>query len=485
MRVQQGAGGMVAVGGGPLEDIPRGGIGYLMYGDGVNLVDFDPAWKRLAGGERSVLVDVAVRLSLVDALAGADAAFDRQLEALALYLLCTCIDALADPKWIPFADWLRTKKAKYHDEIVARTAELGWLIEKMGPQGEVPDLIAAAMCLDRVYMRYHGASRMFGQFFLGLPSDVKSFLAEHYMVFQKAENWVDPARQQAWHAKLVDDRLQAVARYLYEYRRSRFTHRAKVYQAGALGAWKPEQLLNRSPLEVRGWGWFTFHGDEVDAQPELTVLVGGNRVLTEAFLLRTAIICHCRGLLGLENGIEFVRQQAEWRRQRAILSRACAEVQANWDTYKYYSVSWMAWEDWDNVRYHGSPEFQWQWLEAMLQSDLSSYGLPIDSLQRDVQSCISSLKALNQPVREFNDEFPPLYIRQRRAELRDCPEDQRAKQARRAELYDRLAHMCEFREARWYLGQLRHMIYGMLHAVRDQGGPRVYVCSTPDYRAWM
>jgi len=482
MRVRQGLGGIVAAGLGEADRIPRGGIYYQVFGEGTNLVDFAPKLESIDDDTRRLLADIAQRLTLIDRLENLSRSFvDSQLDALPLYLLCTCIDALANPTWLPFNDWMATRKQKY--EITERDAKLQALIGDIDQISDAVEFVTAVLDLYRTYLKHHGTSRKFGQFFLELPDEVKSFVADAYMVLDGDQIFIDPAVRQAWLDRSVDERLQAVAGYLYQYRRNDFTHGVKAHRTtGSDNLRTLEEALTKKPGEPRGASILFFYEDNDYEKKEvkLTVLVSES----EVFLLRTAIVCYCRSLLGLENRAEFIRQHAERHHRLLILRNVVNEIQRNWRVYKYYSMDWMAYED-KNDRYCGIPEFQWDWLEAVLELDLEGYGLVTENLLRDVRTCIARLEVLNDPIRQLNEDFPPLYIRNQREDLRNVPEDEQAKQRAKIDLFQHLRRLREYSDARWYLGQLIRIFSEMLHIVPDQGGPRFYGYSAPDYRGWL
>ena len=121
----------------------------------------------------------------------------------------------------------------------------------------------------------------------------------------------------------------------------------------------------------------------------------------------------------------------------------------------------------------------------MPELDLEGYGLVTENLIRDTKTCVSGLKALNEPIRQLNEEFPPLYIRNRREDLRDVPEDKKAKQRAKVQMFQQLQKMQGYRDVRWYLGRLIQVFTGMLHVVPDQGGPKMYSYSAANYRGWL
>jgi hypothetical protein len=480
MNVSKGPGYTIAVGSDKeIENIPRSGICYQILGEGINLVDFAPKLKTLDDETRRLLTNVALRLALIDRLGNLSTGpVDLQFAALKLYLLCTCIDTLANPAWLPFNDWMITRKQKY--EISERDEQLQRLAGEVDQITDAAGIVAMIRELYNVYLGYHGTSRKFGQFFLSLPDAVKTLIADAYMLFYEKQNFLDPAVRQAWVDQSEDQRLLAIAQYLYKYRRNDFTHAGKIYQTTWPSNFRTSEEAKNMEPDKRGVLLSFFKDNDPQKEIELTVMVNED----EAFLLRTAIVYHCRGLIGIEDDAEFIQKHAERRRRLLILHNVVDEIRSNWKTYKYYSINWMAYED-NADRYHGIPEFQWRWLEAVPELDLEGYGLVTENLIQDTKTCVSRLKALNEPIRQLNKEFPPLYIRNRREDLRDVPEDPKAKRRAKVQMFRRLQEMHEYRDVRWYLGRLIQVFTGMLHVVPDQGGPKMYGYPAPNYHGWL
>ena len=248
---------------------------------------------------------------------------------------------------------MATRKQKY--DISERDEQLQRLEGEIDQVADASGIVTMVHELYSVYLRYHGTSRKFGQFFLSLPDAVKTLIADAYMLFHGKQSFPDAAVYQAWLDQSEDQRLLAIAKYLYKYRRNDFTHAGKTYQTTWPSHFRtPEEAITMEP-DKGGVLLAFFEDDDPQKDLELTVMVNEN----EEFLLRTAIVYYCRGLMGIEDHAEFIKKHAERNRRLLILCKVANEIQSNWKTYKYYSIDWMAYEDNDD-RYYGIPEFQWR-----------------------------------------------------------------------------------------------------------------------------
>lgn len=475
MRIFEGAGSTIATGGKDAK-IPRGGILYEVFGEGTNLVDFAPLLENFEHDTLTLLASIALRIELVDKLnilnrppANADFA------SLQLYLLCTCIDTLANPTWLPFNDWLRTKKTKYH--ITERNEQLSSILENINNIQDIESFTLAILTLYKNYLLHHGTSKKFGTLFLESPDFLKEFIASSYMIFDGDKNYLLPEERQKWFEKTVDEKLSIIAAYLYKYRRNKFTHQSRSFST----TWEsffqtPEEALNTRPYKPSGallhfW---------VDDNPQNDVELVVNTRQNEIFLLKNMLIVRCRKLLGLKDTEEFLRKREQRHHRSLIIKNVILDLEFNWKAYKFYSIKWLAYEH-DKDRYNGLPEFQLAWLEAALELDYSEYGIPQDSILQDAKAIIRLLTKLNEPIRVVNLDFPPLYIRNRDSKWKDKPEDFKGKEEAKIELFERIQNMHEYHHVRSMIPNIIGTFSRLLTEVPDQKGPKFYSSSRPDY----
>jgi hypothetical protein len=346
--------------------------------------------------------------------------------------------------------------------IVERDAELQRLFINGAKLSSSKELTQAVRGLHEIYLEHHGIRRKFGGFFMNLPEAAKSFIVDNYMIVPKGKSYSDPLWRKTWFAKSVDERLEKVAKYLYDYRRNKFTHGATDYQT----TWPPEKYFELEKARGKPVGSHIgatllhfFKPHDPQAEIELTVLAGKD----EALVLRTVIICHCRGVLGLPNKDEFIERHITRHIKTLVLHAAIEEVGKNRQVLNYYSTDRLAYE-YGSDRYDGMPEFKLNWLKDVLELDLDDYQIG-DFVRNEILACIHSLQALNAPVNALNEQHPPLYLRRQRKDLEGVPEDWEAKLQAKIRLFEELRNMYDFDDAGYRLTQVENYLSSTLNRV--------------------
>jgi hypothetical protein len=461
---------------GDSSQIPRGGNLYSIFGEGTNLSEFSPLVDRLDKDTLKLLSSVAVRISLVEALSSLNHfPSNRDFASLQLYLLCTCIDALANPRWLAFNEWLATKKAEYH--TTERDTKLEEVFDELKNKSDNQFYVKSILELYSEYLNHYGTTRKFGAFFLDLPDFMKEFIASSYQIFNGYENFLKPEIWQKWNEKTTDEKLGKIANYIFEYRRNQFTHAGRTYQT----TWEsyfhsPKEALDTRPYKPSGSFLNFWADDNPDNDVELIVNVQHN----EIFLLQTAIITYCRKVIGIIDEEHFLLKRKARYHCATMIKSVLYELQHNWKTYKFYSSKLLVYEN-EEDRYYGMPEFQIEWLEGALELDFCDYGVPEDVIIRETKSAILLLKNLNEPIRKVNEKYPPLYIRNRDKSLADKPEDFEGKKRAKMELPDKIQAMYDYRRAGWQIPNLLSIYARLLIEVPDQKGPKMYTTSRPDF----
>ena len=382
-------------------------ICYQAFGQDVDIKEFNNSMNALEPDVRELLYDVAKRLSMIS----------KSLSpALQLYLLCTCIDGLANFPWIEFYNWLDTKNPIYNLD------ERNSLLQKISdaePITSESDFVEVFKELYSVYSQHHGVGKKFKQFFSELPDATKQFLLASYIIVEEDDTQEKIAQ---WHEQPEDERLEAIASYIYNYRRNSFTHGVQEYPTtGTLGMFvRMQEAAPVFPENPSGHQiLMLFKGNDYESgKLEHTILINKD----EAFVLRVSVISHCRKILNIATDENFIQRHMQQHKIWLILKDALKEIETNWKTYKYYSIDWMAYEDRQDV-YNGLPEFKWERLESVLELDLTAYGQIAYTLRQNIRGSSFHLKKLNEAIQEFNSEYPPLYIRQKNPELDSKPEE--------------------------------------------------------------
>lgn len=395
---------------------------------------FYRAFDSQADEIKCLIIDTANRLELIETLFGvAD-------PALRLHLLCTCIDALSDPRWLGFHDWLTTKKEKYGTE--AHAAALADAVRSLHDNASPADMARAIQHVHRTCLDEHGIGKRFGQFFRELPDAAKHLLVNSYLVLRPPRHYVNQKHVDEWLSKSEDVRLESIAWYLFTFRRNRFTHSVKSYPAQD---WlreygNPETALATPIAEPDNWRVLTFWRDRTgpdEPELELYVLVRG----LESFLLHLAIACHVRELLGFSNNTGFVELLAQSYASRRLYWNLLQELEANWHTYQFYAIRHLFRET-----HYGLPRFEQEWLAAALER------LPEESTPRSAQwlgapARRSRLQALNRLIDQFNERYPPIGSLPKEDAMLDKRTYREHRQAARRDLCTSLRLRAQFLQA--------------------------------------
>jgi hypothetical protein len=226
-------------------------LGYYLFGFGVGEPEFCSRYKDSGFGD--TLENVALRVYLVRQMRDR-LTFDipqvspfpteeiladwlhQQMDSIQIYLLCNCIDALAsEEQYVDFPGWLAVtkKKAEYHidDEKIAA------ILRDIAGDMRTPDVFrkAATKLCEEVYRPTYGNHRLFRRFFDDLPLALQQVIADAYFVSDSfiakpgSIQQIRDAEQRKWNSRPLEEKIRAVADYLYNHRRNPFTHSAETF----------------------------------------------------------------------------------------------------------------------------------------------------------------------------------------------------------------------------------------------------------------
>lgn len=242
----------------------------------------------------SLLFDVANRVLFVDHLRfevgwhlelprieqGEYVRLDHNLDALEIYLLCTCIDALggAVAPQLSFPQWLSHNRRR----VESLVSDAG--IESAKRYLEV------TRSLFTVYVdSVPGPSRRFVQVFRELPTFVKEYMADGIVVVKGGFESDDfRNRIQRWWQLSVDKRVGRIARdYLWARRRGSYTHRTKVETVPPSGVFRRMAERGTPAHDDTWWNSTSFLSARDPDAVRLTVSSDG--AIDEGFLLRAIV----------------------------------------------------------------------------------------------------------------------------------------------------------------------------------------------------
>lgn len=220
---------------------------YRAFGVGLDPLDLARRVRKLQDEEPpkcQLVFDLAGRVLFVDYLRfqtgwaleeatrdhGHHRRFDRDLDALETYLLCTCIDALG------------------------RRADTGFV----GIFKELPDL-------------------------------VKQYIADGMVLIQGEQDFEQLRRSLTiWPQQAVDERVEKLARDFFLVRRRHvYTHEAHAHEPTSPGMWRRLAAKGALPHDEIGWRMTSLRSAKDPDKVRLTVLSRGS--IDEGFLLRAIV----------------------------------------------------------------------------------------------------------------------------------------------------------------------------------------------------
>lgn len=254
------------------------------------------------------VVGVAARMQLVDALAN-ESAFSTtwvriQGDALQLYLLCTCLDALAG----------QTEYRQFH-EWVGQKDQMPLLEELLAPEnlpaGLSPKWFAETTSeLGEKWLDEYGVSRGFRDFIFDLPEPLCRELISSYAIIKEPQE-----KTTDWEGFSAKERLKRVVRYLYQLRRNTFTHRAMIV---------PTVVPTQG---IAGW----VQSISTELWDYAVYFAGASEVRGEISLLRIVITGAIRELLGYSVDQAFVDDHWKVERLRRLIRLSLRELDYNND----------------------------------------------------------------------------------------------------------------------------------------------------------
>ncbi len=219
-----------------------------------------------------------------------------QLQSLRLYLLCTCVDAWSGEKYPQFDQWLESEDG---DCDLQRA-----ILNSLRSSPSLQDARQEVIKLYKLWQEHYSATKVFRRFFQELCNPAARYLTSNWLVWRDAE--INDAETiisgqsvdvlQRWQSKSLSEQLEQIARYLYEFRRNPFTHKAEDYPS-----WY-------TPLDD-GYHWKT-----IERSATKWIVVGYK--LPEYRLLRVAVVARIRSDLGFDVTDEYIQWLASYIAQQ-------------------------------------------------------------------------------------------------------------------------------------------------------------------------
>jgi len=277
-----------------------------ILGANIDALEFLDRVRSLDQATHDKIMGVCSRLQLVDAIqyeSSFSTSWSRiQADALQVYLLCTCLDALAGQSdYRHFHEWVaQEEQQSLIEEIFAK---------KSSPAQPTPTWYRQVTeKLASQWLDEYGVSRGFRGFILSLPGALKTELINSYAILKEPREG-----RESWAGFSEDNRLRRVVAYLYELRRNTFTHQARIVPtfvpARGIAGWV-------RTIPRKAWDFTVY-------------FTNANEVRGEVSLLRIVIIGAIRHLLGYPVDRAFVDLHWKVESMRRLIRLALRELEFN------------------------------------------------------------------------------------------------------------------------------------------------------------
>jgi hypothetical protein len=279
---------------------------HSILGANIDALEFLDRVRGLDQETHDKITGVCSRLQLVDALqheSSFSTSWNRvQSDALQVYLLCTCLDALASRSdYRHFHEWIaQEEQQSLIEEIIAE--------ESSAAQPSPTGYKLATGRLASKWLDEYGVSRGFRGFILGLPAALRTELTDSYAILKEPQEG-----REDWGGFEEDKRLRRVVAYLYELRRNTFTHQARIVPtfvpARGIAGW-----VRTIPPET--WDYAVYFSN-------------ANELRGEVPLLRIVVIGAIRHILGYSVDEAFVDLHWKVESMRRLVRLALRELEFN------------------------------------------------------------------------------------------------------------------------------------------------------------
>ncbi|MBZ0300609.1 MAG: hypothetical protein K8J31_12745 [Anaerolineae bacterium] len=383
---------------------------YQILGFGAQLTDFFDKFKQLREEDQDFWRRIAERIWLTDTFFynvvldykyEDSFAFTRnssiqnfgfQIQGLELYLLCTCLDAIANKfahhKPLDYEAWLTAKNHDRNDERQQRDDSIRKLLSEFDKEHLHTDtgFLKANKKVFELYKKsYGGLGQNFRKLFYELPQALKKVLLDTYLIVESSSApWSSESVAQDWSQKENDNRLRAITDYLWEFRRNQFTHGLEV---------------NPSSSQ-----WLSYRNQN---GKQIWVLC---RNEYEPWLIRTVIVTLCQKDLGYDRGDVFFERYRIYKYRQSTFRQVCYDLDWNrsWIP-KFIQILANQTNSETLQAFHHNPlsTFDIESISTLVRDQLLEENSQYEqSLKSWLEAYLRETQRLNEQISQFNAQYP-------------------------------------------------------------------------------
>lgn len=363
-----------------------------MLSCGVNYKEFDTARKNLSDEQQKVIYNIARRMWVTHTLRylteikvsvfGPGETVQLELfdiPALEVYLLFTCIDALANKNHCNFYEWLKGQIGK--DEAL--------------------NIETIKILYYKQYEPTKGIGANIRRLLENLPEQTQQWLSEHIKI-QKLDRRVAKGEQIDGENVFVEVRdtnevISELYKYFYNTRRNLFTHQSQSLQT-----------YREEDIEIRDRWRFTPTTDNYRKDRRYTYSLRIKEGLDEATILRVIIQSAVLQEMKIPVQASTIRDYISNQSRLCAIYGFLKEIRQN-------SLYLRVLNDFDEngiselnnlIHDSGIPNLRSQWAPILI--DRLDAGKPLErGLKQSIGSYLNNVTQLNSLIDEFNSSFVP------------------------------------------------------------------------------
>jgi hypothetical protein len=350
----------------------------------------DDEYASVKGINPSVLAKasgVMSRLSFVDELRyiykfdESDLIQCIHLDALEVYLLCTCLDTLAGKEnYYDVQNWLKARKTKPAIHGSIEKNDHLTKVESLGERFSAALFQSVTSEILNIYNKNYGINQNIRQLILDLPESLKRFFADQYIIYQ----YGDESGKEKWENKSVDVKLKNIfIDYIFKFRRNKFTHESTGFRNFG-GICSSRKELGKGNFDVPSSDSETFETSDDTMYIEC-------KYGDEALFLReviTACLANSLGVMDLEWDRLYRNAEKKKRMLYALISEIKYNIQVMQGYYGVLTESLM-------ISGEGAPKFVSKVAEAVAMKS-GNESLPI--YKNIFDEYISAISQFNNEV---------------------------------------------------------------------------------------
>ncbi len=414
------------------EDIERlsrisEGIDFAVFGFGTEPLDFARRLSKLGDyqpADYDLLSDITERLVFINRLRfrfskqsgdmnqTSRMIVDSNADALETYLLCTCIDAIAGGReYVEFPAWVNENMEELARElnIGVRHSLFTIIQDFFGKKSMKQDYFGVTR---KLYEKYEnaeaGLTRRFHEFFENLPPSLKEFISDRFIWIKgdfTSEHYQTLVKE--WISRPTNEKMKRLARdYLYGFRRSKYTHVARLSDSTRPGWIRQAANCGTIPNvddDPNSWQFATFEKKKRGKPQKYTLLVRSD---TDENLVWRAVICTAilRDFLKYSISKEYVEALLRYYGGIDAIHAFVDQMEENWDWYRVLTTPRFLVEESRFLNYEIS-KFKTYTGKRLIEE----FGDIIAStgLEGNISGYLHSLNSLNEIINRFDEAYPP------------------------------------------------------------------------------